>query len=182
MAKTIHESGLRVYQIFEELIEWTQTHKEKSHCQFSSQPLYPLIENNWLLLKDMIERKGITFSEQIDPNTTVFADDILTSSIIRNLLINAIKFTPEHGSINISAVEHVDSVEISVSDTGVGMKPIDFKNMVFMTKNSQTGTNGEKGYGFGLLICKQFVDMQGGHIWFDSKYNLGTRIGFTLPK
>jgi CheY-like chemotaxis protein len=111
----------------------------------------------------------------------VTADKIMITTVLRNLINNAIKFTPRAGRITISARQMGEYVEISVSDTGVGIKDDD-KNRLFSfaTNTSSYGTEGEKGTGLGLVLCRDFVEKNCGTIWFESEYGKGTTFYFTV--
>lgn len=101
---------------------------------------------------------------------------------MRNLLQNAVKFTPRSGSVKIGCRLVDDVVEISVTDTGIGM-PAEKLNDLFSpgTKVSTRGTEGESGTGLGLILCKEFIKKHGGRIWVESRIGAGTTFYFTLP-
>ncbi|MEH6631567.1 MAG: ATP-binding protein [Halopseudomonas aestusnigri] len=106
----------------------------------------------------------------------------MVDTIIRNLINNAIKYTPEQGEVVISA-RHKDAwVEIEVSDTGVGISDEQAARLFQLDKNTTTtGTSGETGTGLGLYLCKDFVERQGGHISLESTEGKGTKFSFKLP-
>jgi signal transduction histidine kinase len=106
----------------------------------------------------------------------------MINTILRNLLSNAIKFTPENGAITLESNVKSSEVEISVSDTGVGISEEDCKLLFnISTTISTKGTSNETGTGLGLIICKEFVEKQGGKIWVESEPGKGSRFIFTLP-
>jgi signal transduction histidine kinase len=126
--------------------------------------------------------KSIALNNQIDSNIKVFADENVLVTLIRNLVSNAIKFTPSNGSISILAKPKDNMVEISIQDTGVGIEPEKLASIFSITKSKSTyGTDGEHGTGLGLIICKEFVHMHNGSIWAESEINKGTRFIFTIP-
>jgi len=103
--------------------------------------------------------------------------------VIRNLLTNAIKFTHEKGSIKISAKDTGNAVEITVADTGVGIKPEDIKILFLIDVDISTpGTANEKGTGLGLILCKEFITLNNGDIRVESKIGKGSRFIVSLPK
>ena len=106
----------------------------------------------------------------------------LLSTIIRNLLNNAIKYNVQNGEIEIISRMLKDAVEISVKDTGVGIPQEQLFNIFKLDKVFTTpGTYDEKGSGLGLILCKEFVDMHEGEIWAESQPDKGTVIRFTIP-
>ena len=104
--------------------------------------------------------------------------------VIRNLVNNAIKFTPEGGTITIQyETTQTGQAKVSVSDTGVGMSSSVAKTIFSLSDNVTTrGTNGEKGTGLGLTLCKELVELNGGRIELKSKPNKGSTFSFTLPQ
>ena len=106
----------------------------------------------------------------------------MTDTIFRNLITNAIKFTPEGGSIKIDATQQGSMALINVSDTGVGMDE-ETKSKLFRldVNHSSLGTSQEKGTGLGLILCKEFVEKHNGKIWVESSKGEGTTFSFTLP-
>ncbi|MEQ9304153.1 MAG: ATP-binding protein, partial [Marinoscillum sp.] len=112
----------------------------------------------------------------------LWADKNTTMTILRNLVNNALKFTPEGGSVTISATEAAEFAEISVADTGVGM-PADKLRTLFtlQDKKSTYGTSGEKGLGLGLQLVYEFVEMNNGKIEVRSKEGTGTTFIISLP-
>ncbi len=125
--------------------------------------------------------KNISISNQTDKEIFVNADANMLRSIIQNLIINAIKFTPEGGQIIISAKIKNKFVEISICDTGVGIDPEKSSKLFdFTTIFSTHGTSGEKGTGIGLPLCKEFVERNGGKIRVESEPGNGSKFTFTL--
>jgi len=102
---------------------------------------------------------------------------------VRNLLSNAIKFTPVNGEIHITISDKGDMWLVSVTDTGIGIAPEDQKRLFKIDSNPTTiGTQQEKGTGLGLILCKEFVERNGGVIGLESVPNMGSRFYFTVPK
>jgi len=113
---------------------------------------------------------------------SVFADVNMFSTVFRNLVSNAIKFTPENGNITIHLIKKEDFCEITVKDNGIGISKENIRKIFRIDSNHSTlGTNGEKGTGLGLLLCKEFVEKHNGKIWVESAVGKGSRFIFTLP-
>lgn len=112
-----------------------------------------------------------------------YTDERMLQTIMRNLISNAIKFTPEKGTIRIAAVSDSRSVLVSVSDSGVGIEPDKITRLWNITSHHTTrGTAGEEGSGYGLVLCRELVEKQGGRIWVESEVGKGTTFYFTIPQ
>jgi hypothetical protein len=135
------------------------------------------------LLFDVGRKKDITITVDIDENQEVFADTNMFQSVIRNLVSNAVKFTPKGGRIIVSAglTENKTSV-ITVKDTGIGMNSEMVSNLFRSNVNSnRPGTEGENSTGLGLMLCKEFVERHRGEIWVESEVGKGSSFCFTIP-
>ncbi|GAB4479662.1 MAG: hypothetical protein OHK0057_32230 [Thermoflexibacter sp.] len=127
-------------------------------------------------------KKNIAIDYQVTPHTLVYADPDQVMLILRNLIANAIKFNPKNGKITLWAKEKQEEMLICVSDTGVGISSEKIKTLFKEDKSTSTkGTEGEKGTGLGLLLCKEFVEKNGGTIWVESEIGRGAEFYFTLP-
>jgi signal transduction histidine kinase len=134
------------------------------------------------LLKQTSQNKEIGFSYLIDSSIYVSADKNMLSTIVRNLVSNSIKFTKPGGKITVASKLVDDYVEISISDTGVGMRKEDLEKLFKLDKTISTkGTANEEGTGLGLLLCKEMINQHGGKIWVESELGKGTTFIFTLP-
>jgi signal transduction histidine kinase len=142
-----------------------------------------LAEQSIDLLHESALHKKLTISNQINHDAVVRADNDQLDIVIRNLLANAIKFTPEHGTVTIGSSEQGDRIILSVRDTGIGMNQ-ETIGKLFDHKQHFTseGTGGERGTGLGLLICKEFVNKNGGNIVVESEEGKGSCFSFDLPK
>jgi two-component system, sensor histidine kinase and response regulator len=178
----IHDSSRRIYVLLENLLEWasTQTGNIRFHPEVFN--LNEVFETNYALIRNKFEEKGIRFSKDLPNHTQVFADYNMISTVIRNLMGNAIKFT-EKGEIKATVKPFNKHLEVSISDSGIGI-PAKIQAGIFEIdhKKSTAGTRGEKGSGLGLLICKEFVLKNGGEIFVTSEEGKGTTFTFTLPR
>lgn len=183
----IKDGTVKTYNLLENLLTWAQSQTDK--IKFSPQQLniYELVNNVISLLKETANKKEIKLISDIDKEIEIHADINMLNTIVRNLVSNAIKFTPKNGTITIkSEIIQDDStrkvIKISVSDNGVGI-PSEVKSKLFnISENITTkGTNNETGTGLGLIVCKEFVGRHGGKIWVESEENKGSEFIFTLP-
>jgi signal transduction histidine kinase len=142
-----------------------------------------VVARNVALLMPNAEQKQITLRNSVQEQTAIYADFNMVDTVVRNLISNALKFTEAGGTVEISATPDNDVVEISVSDTGVGIgKEHISKPFRIDTKYKRLGTAREKGTGLGLILCKEFVEKNGGRIWVESEVGKGSVFRFTLPK
>jgi signal transduction histidine kinase len=142
-----------------------------------------IIENNIELLKPIAANKKIMLTATIDPDIHVWADKQQIDIIIRNLILNAIKFTNEKGLVVVNAKEMDDIVCITISDNGVGMTVDQLANLFqFKTHFTTPGTQKEKGTGLGLLLCKEYALLNNGDISLQTEPGEGTIVSLTLPK
>lgn len=126
--------------------------------------------------------KQIRLTIQENDVSTVYADEQMLKTILRNLISNAIKFTHRNGEIHIRAVKDHSFTIITVTDNGVGIAHDQIDKIWDITQNYTTeGTANEKGSGLGLLLCKEFVEKHGGWIWVDSEPGKGSSFRFALP-
>jgi len=107
----------------------------------------------------------------------------MVQTILRNLITNAIKFTPQNGTITIEAIENLHEVWITIRDNGVGINEEDVQKLFRIdTQFRGEGTNGEQGSGLGLVLCKELVEKNDGRIWVESEPERGSSFTFALPK
>jgi len=183
MIRILSRSARNIYNLLENLLEWSQM--QQGHTAFNPQltGLKKLVTESTKLLFDVSRKKDISITVDIDNDQEVFADTNMFQSVIRNLVSNAIKFTPKGGKVIISAdlTDNKTSV-IAVKDSGIGMNSEMVSNLFRLTVNSsRPGTEGENSTGLGLLLCKEFVERHGGEIWVESEEGKGSLFCFTIP-
>jgi signal transduction histidine kinase len=116
-------------------------------------------------------------------NIIITADKNMIRTILRNLISNALKFTSTNGKVGINAICTENAVEISVEDTGTGIKQEDIEKVFKIGSSfSKRGTENEKGTGLGLLLCKEFVEKHGGKIWVESEEGKGSKFKFSINR
>lgn len=182
LALELDKSVLKINNLLENLLQWSraQTGKIKYFPEYIA--VHEIVKDNIHLYKNNAKEKGITLLDNVDDNLPVWADKNMTDTIIRNLLSNALKYTDEGGKITITSHVADHMAYISVKDSGVGMSEESQKKIFRMdTLHSTYGTMDEKGSGLGLLLCKEFVEKQGGSISFESELNKGSIFTFSLP-
>ena len=133
------------------------------------------------IYKPVAEFKQIKLANQIVTDYTIYADKNILRTILRNLINNAIKFTPEKGEISIAAEQQNGKIQMRIQDNGIGMDQEKLKNIFNIEKDKSLGTKGEKGNGLGLFFCKEFVKKNKGEIWVESELGKGSSFYFTVP-
>ena len=178
----MRRSAGNLYQLLENLLQWSMFHRGITKFEPKTIHLLPLIENSLDSLLDSARQKEIEVSFDIRETLQVEADTHMLLTIIRNLLTNAVKFTPRYGNVLISAfVEEELFVTIAVKDTGIGVSEDMLKKIFLIDTNNKTkGTEGEVSTGLGLILCKEFVEKHGGKIWVTSEEEKGSTFYFTV--
>lgn len=171
------------YALLENLLEWARSQAGRLLFQPEPIALASFVTSTYSLFNDPARAKQIALRSSIDPDLCVHADMHMFSTILRNLISNGVKFTRPGGSIELSAREQHDRIEISVADTGVGMSAHALERLFSIDVQYQTlGTANEKGTGLGLILCKEFVERHGGVIQAYSEPGKGSTFTFSLPK
>jgi signal transduction histidine kinase len=182
VADTLHKSATQTFQLLNDLLAWSAVQMGSGERENEVFPILNSIAENISLLSSDADRKQIKISLDVGPELTVFADKFAIQTVLRNLISNAIKFTQHQGEIIIKAEKHNDIVKISITDNGIGIAKDKQKKIFKIDAVSSTpGTDGEKGTGFGLLLCKDLVERNGGEINLASEKGKGSTFYFTLP-
>ncbi|WP_425236851.1 tetratricopeptide repeat-containing sensor histidine kinase [Ulvibacterium sp.] len=165
------------------LLSWGQSQMNGATTKPRIIPLENIVEENINLLSEIATNKSIKITSQLTPNTMAWSDANQIDIVVRNLISNALKFTPKDGMITLKAVEKNKHWEISVRDTGIGMDRETQEKIFDDNSNITTyGTDNEKGTGLGLSLCKEMVEKNGGTIWVESYLRKGSTFFFTVPK
>lgn len=180
-ARHINEAGNRVFRLLENLLEWARLQMDRVAVEPRRFSVGDIVEKTVEVLGPVAKDKNIQLIERgVAPH--VYADPNMIDAVIRNLVNNAIKFTPSGGTIAILYETDGDKARISVMDTGVGMDQATANQLFNMAENVSTkGTAGESGTGLGLLLCKELVERNHGRIRVESTLGAGSTFSFTLP-
>jgi PAS domain S-box-containing protein len=180
-ASIINTTSQSTFRLLENLLDWARVQQSQMPFQPTSLILKNVASNVIELMVEKANSKMIAIINYIPDNMIIVADKNMLETIFRNLLSNALKFTPVNGKIEIMATLHMNRYEISVKDTGVGIKREDL-NKIFEVGSgfSTRGTENEKGTGLGLLLCKEFVERHHGKIWVESEESKGSMFTFSI--
>jgi two-component system, sensor histidine kinase and response regulator len=179
----LNTTAKKNFNLLENLLEWSRIQMGTLTLDPQKCDLWEIIQETLLLADEKAFQKNISLKNNINRECLVLADFNSIKTVVRNLLINAIKFTPAGGAIFIDGSLRKDNFfVISVKDTGIGMDPEIKKNLFHPGKVvSRYGTQGETGTGLGLLLCKEFVERNKGKLWVESEPGQGTTFFFSLP-
>ena len=182
--RQIYNYSTHTYTLLDNMLQWARSQTKQLKVQPEQVDLNVLIQDNINLLKNKAEEKNISLETDIHHGADqVFADENMIGTVIRNLISNAIKFTPEEGLVVIrSRQSDPEHVIISVSDNGIGIPKENLPKIFDLDAGYSTqGTHAEKGTGLGLILSKEFVQMNGGKIWVESEVDQGSTFSFLLP-
>jgi len=140
------------------------------------------IDNAMTLVRERASRRGVTLKLTVGVRVgSIRGDERKMKQVLLNLLSNAIKFTPERGRVEVSAVQDDEAIEVSVSDTGVGIAPEDFEAVFEEFRQVGASAAKQEGTGLGLALSRKFIELHGGKIWVKSQLGSGSTFTFTLP-
>jgi len=181
-AVNVHTTANQTYELLQNLLEWSRIQQGILIPVFQKTNLKHIAEEICMLSNEMAVDKGIKLENNIRDDIYLNCDKDMTKTILRNLISNAIKFTNCGGTVTLNSISNNNITEIQISDNGVGIIPEKLPHLFSIEKNISTkGTNKEKGSGLGLILCKEFVEKQGGKIWVESESGKGSDFKFTLP-
>lgn len=181
----VEEMGEQINNAFllvESLLEWFHTQRGGMLFNPVVRDLGEVVQTTITMMKVKINSKQLNVNSAIAEHVYVYADKDMLDLIIRNLVSNAVKFTEIGGSIQLSSEVRQDKVVVAIRDTGQGISA-DEASYLLQDEFpiSKRGTSGEQGVGLGLSICREFIQLNGGEIWFDSSPGVGTTFYFSLP-
>ena len=181
--RRVHDSGKRIYNLLENLLTWSRAQSGRIPYLPEQLELVELVSENINLAKAAAEEKAISLVQNTPDIAVAFGDRDMLNTVLRNLLNNAIKFSSRGERVEIVLKDIKTSWEISVIDQGMGIAKEHLDKLFRIEAKVKTdGTAGEKGTGLGLIICKEFVEKNGGKISVESKVNQRTTFTFTIPK
>ena len=180
--KKLRKSAEGLYALLENLLTWSRIQRGAIEYDPEVFDLSDVADENLDLFCARAEQKEITLRSTIQMNEMVYADENMVNTVIRNLVSNALKFTPPTGRIELSVQPAGEYAEVSVADTGTGIIEEDIPKLFRLdAQYTNIGTDGEKGTGLGLSLCQDLVEKNGGEIWVESEQGKGSTFKFTLP-
>ena len=179
----ISDSANNAFTLLSNLLDWARSQTDQISFKPEKIIISNIISSTLNILSGEALKKNISITTGIPPEILVYADNNMVSVVFRNLVSNAIKFTHSGGAIILSSGSSEGYYEFSVEDTGVGIEKVDINNLFRIDKKVSTaGTADETGTGLGLILCKEFIEKNGGTIHVESEIGKGSQFKFTLPK
>jgi len=179
----IKSSVKKVYNFIDNLLQWSRLQTGRIEFKPAKMNLYLCVVDITNLLRTNYVKKSLDVINNIPKNIEIFADESMISSVVQNLLTNAIKFSIRGGNIEINCSKIEGYVAFSVKDTGIGMSEAEVSGLFSVGKNyTKDGTEREEGTGLGLLICKEMIDRHKGKIIVESEENKGSKFTVLIPE
>lgn len=181
-SQDLNKSVKNLFALLDNLLEWSLSQTGALEFTAEAMNVTEVLQQNKDLLDPMASQKKITIRNNVDTPYMVYANKNSVATVFRNLISNAIKFTPPEGSITIEASIKGNEVITSIRDTGVGISKKEQEKLFHLgTKHTTKGTGNEKGTGLGLILCKDFIEKNGGRIWVESEPEKGSVFFVALP-
>ncbi len=183
IASELKKNTMHLFDLLENLLNWSRLQQGRIEHKPERIQLLDMVNSVVSLMSGCASQKGIEIKTKIDNKIFINADPNMMKSVLQNLISNGIKFSNRGGEITISAKKNKKSVEICVQDRGTGIPEDMLKEIFRLDKQaSMLGTEGEKGTGLGLVLCKDFIEKNGGKIYIDSKEGEGTKVTIVLSE
>ncbi|MGE5457647.1 MAG: sensor histidine kinase, partial [Methanococcaceae archaeon] len=181
-AKLLNQSSKKAYELLENLLEWARSQTGKIEFKPMKLDLKELLSGCTSFLEQPAANKQISLVLDCRESIYVVADKNMLNLIVRNLLTNAIKFSYLNSTIKITVYIQDKFCFVSIKDSGIGISDEDLKNLFKIdVKVSRNGTSNEQGSGLGLVLCKEFIEINGGNLLVESQPGKGSEFIFTLP-
>lgn len=181
-ARTIYESSQNLFNLLANLLQWSRTQLGTINYKEENISIQDAIDEVLPLLQVPAKEKNISLEADIDPTTMVHVDRNVISTVLRNLINNAIKFTQNNGEVKITCTTNTSDAIVSIADSGKGISSENLQKLFRIDQNISTkGTANEEGTGLGLILCKELIENSGGKIWVESKLGYGSIFKFSLP-
>lgn len=178
----IYKYSNNAYHLLEDLLQWAKSQTGRMEVYMEKLDVFELAIENLNLFQENANKKGINLVSNVKMQTYIFADRNMITTVLRNLISNSIKFTNRGDFITLEAIKLNENVEISVTDTGIGIPEKNLKKIFNIDANISTqGTEDEPGTGLGLIISREFVEKNGGTIYVKSQEGKGTQFSFKIP-
>jgi predicted ATPase/signal transduction histidine kinase/tRNA A-37 threonylcarbamoyl transferase component Bud32 len=184
LVNSMDKSTKVTYALLNNLLDWARSQRNEIEFNPDNYSLHELIERNINLISQRATEKGVLIDCEFHGDDRAYFDINLVETVLRNLLDNALKFVNVGDRVTVCTNNIEHGLKVSVKDTGIGMLEKERESLFAIDSKSpgKVGTTGEKGTGLGLILCKEFVEKNGGEIWVESEKGKGSVFHFTIPK
>ncbi|TCN41937.1 GAF domain-containing protein [Kribbella orskensis] len=179
--RDIHGSGKHLLELLNEILDLSKVEAGRMELAYSTFELHALLDNTASMLRERAALHGIDVSVEVGPDVgTVYADELRLKQVVLNLMTNAVKFTRDGGSVVVRASRTGSEIEITVTDSGIGV-PLEDRERIFESfQQGGRGPSQEEGTGLGLTLSRRIVELLGGKMWLESEVGIGSTFGFSL--
>ncbi len=182
MINGIYDSSRNTYKLLENLLQWSRLQTGRIDFNPEKIDLYKAIFDVVELFKASASAKGILIRNEVVPGLNAYCDNFMISTVLRNILSNSVKFSYQGGKVVIVSEQNLNSVQIEISDNGIGMNEQEISDVFEIDKVMvRKGTSNEEGTGLGLILCKEFIKKNRGEIWISSEPGKGSTFYIKLP-
>jgi signal transduction histidine kinase len=180
--KDIHASGQHLLSLINDILDLSKIEAGRMELEVKDFDVGQAVSNAVTLVRERAGRRGIALHHAVDPAVgPIRGDERKVKQVLLNLLSNAVKFTPEGGRVDVRATVADGRVEVSVTDTGVGIAPEDQEAAFEEFRQVGAADRKLEGTGLGLALSRKFIELHGGRIWVESQVGRGSTFTFTLP-
>lgn len=182
MGEKMYDAAKNIFNLIENLLHWSRLQIGRMEYHPKEVSVSDITDQVISLSETVANEKNISIENSIHTPGIVFADENMIHAILRNLISNALKFTPRNGRVELTSEQTDHLFYVSVRDTGVGMNSDQLQNLFKLDKQVSTeGTEKEQGTGLGLILCKEFIEKNGGKLSVQSVLNQGSSFTFSIP-
>ena len=178
----IHGSGQHLLELLNEILDLSKVEAGRMELEYSSFELRSLLTDAASMLRERAAAHGVELRVEVAEDIgAVDSDELRLKQVVLNLMTNAVKFTPDGGSVVVQAASVGSGIEITVTDTGIGVAEADRERIFESFQQGGRGSSREEGTGLGLTLSRRIVELLGGRMWLESQVGVGSTFGFTLP-
>jgi signal transduction histidine kinase/ActR/RegA family two-component response regulator len=180
--RDIHGSGRHLLELLNEILDLSKVEAGRMELEYSSFDLPTLLDGAVSMLRERAALHGITMDIEVGEGIAeLYADQLRLKQVLLNVITNAVKFTGDGGSVVVRAVREGTEVQITVTDTGIGVPEEDRVRIFESFQQGGRGSSREEGTGLGLTLSRRIVELLGGRMWLDSEVGVGSTFGFAIP-
>jgi signal transduction histidine kinase/ActR/RegA family two-component response regulator len=180
--RDIYSSGKHLLELLNEILDLSKVEAGRMELEYSEFDLRSLLDDSASMVRERALTHGIQLSVDVGSNVgAVHSDELRLKQVVLNLLTNAVKFTPDGGSVTIQAERRGSQIDITVTDTGIGIPEADRERIFESFQQGGRGPSREEGTGLGLTLSRRIVELLGGRMWLESEVGRGSTFGFSLP-